>query len=495
MHSTSPTQAHGERTLVLVKPDGVRRGLTGEILRRIESKGYGIDALTVIQATEGQLKRHYAGLAAKDFFPDLLRYMSSGPLVAAVVTGHRVVEGVRALTGATDPTLAIPGTIRGDLGCDHGTGDMENLMHSSDSREAADRETAIWFPGATTDHCGVPSGTGEIHPVATVDKAAEFQRGLYERAASDRKRIVLPEPDDDRVLHAAAEVLERGIADVVFVGDERTVRARGVELGLDLGSAAVVSVDDPELSVAYARELSRLRAHTGLTVEDAAERLRDVSYFGTMMVQMNDADGMVSGASHTTAETIVPSFQIIRTRPGTSIVSSVFLMLMKDRIWAFGDCAVNPNPNPQQLADIAVSSAETAASFGLDPKVAMLSYSTGASGSGSAVEAVTEATEAVRSRAPGLPVEGPIQFDAAVDPSVAAKKLPGSAVAGHANVLVFPELEAGNISYKAVQRSAGAIAVGPVLQGLNKPVNDLSRGALVEDIVNTIAITAIQAQG
>ena len=289
-----------------------------------------------------------------------------------------------------------------------------------------------------------------------------FQADLIERARADRKRIVLPEPDDDRVLQAAAQV---------------------------------VSVDDPAYRERYAEEFARLRAKKGVTLEQAREKVTDVSYFGTMMVHMGDADGMVSGAAHTTAHTIVPSFQIIKTAPGVSVVSSIFLMAMKDRVWAFGDCAVNPNPTPEQLADIAVTSARTAAQFGVTPRVAMLSYSTGTSGAGPDVDAVVEATRLAREKAPELAIEGPIQFDAAVDAAVASKKLPGSDVAGKATVFVFPSLEAGNIGYKAVQRSSGALAVGPVLQGLNKPVNDLSRGALVEDIVNTVALTAVQAQG
>ncbi len=322
-----------------------------------------------------------------------------------------------------------------------------------------------------------------------------FQADLIERARADRKRIVLPEPDDDRVLQAAAQVLAAGIADITFVGDADYVAKRAGELGIDLSAAQVVSVDDPAYLERYAEEFARLRAKKGVTLEQAREKVTDVSYFGTMMVHMGDADGMVSGAAHTTAHTIVPSFQIIKTAPGVSVVSSIFLMAMKDRVWAFGDCAVNPNPTPEQLADIAVTSARTAAQFGVTPRVAMLSYSTGTSGSGPDVDVVVEATRLAREKAPELAIEGPIQFDAAVDEAVASKKLPGSEVAGKATVFVFPSLEAGNIGYKAVQRSSGALAVGPVLQGLNKPVNDLSRGALVEDIVNTVALTAVQAQG
>ncbi|WP_076464180.1 phosphate acetyltransferase [Actinomyces mediterranea] len=332
-------------------------------------------------------------------------------------------------------------------------------------------------------------------PKARAVTPLAFQADLIDRARADRKRIVLPEPEDDRVLLAAAEVLARGIADVILVGDADQVADRAGELGIDLSAARIVSVDDPELRVKYAEEFARLRAKKGVTLEQAHAKVADVSYFGTMMVHMGDADGMVSGAAHTTAHTIVPSFQIIKTAPGVSIVSSIFLMLMKDRVWAFGDCAVNPNPTPEQLADIAISSAKTAAQFGVAPKVAMLSYSTGDSGSGPDVDAVIEATRLAREKAPELAIEGPIQFDAAVDAAVAAKKLPDSAVAGRATVFVFPSLEAGNIGYKAVQRSSGAVAVGPVLQGLNKPVNDLSRGALVDDIVNTVALTAVQAQG
>jgi phosphate acetyltransferase len=224
----------------------------------------------------------------------------------------------------------------------------------------------------------------------------------------------------------------------------------------------------------------------------AADTVTDVSYFGTMMVHLGLADGMVSGARHTTAHTIRPAFEIIKTRPGVSVVSSIFLMALADRVLAYGDCAVIPEPTVEQLADIAISSAETASQFGIEPRIAMLSYSTGASGSGAEVESVRAATELVRSRAPSLSVEGPIQYDAAVDATVARTKLPGSAVAGRATVFIFPDLNTGNNTYKAVQRSAGAIAIGPVLQGLNKPVNDLSRGATVHDIVNTVAITAIQ---
>lgn len=336
--------------------------------------------------------------------------------------------------------------------------------------------------------------TLEVEPSDVVTPIM-FQAELVEHARAVRKTIVLPESDDDRILRAADAIVRRGIADIVLLGDETAVRARAAELGLNISAVRVVSTSDPALSGKYAAEFARLRAKRGVTLEQAREKIQDVSYFGTMMVHMGDADGMVSGAAHTTAHTIVPSFQIIKTRPGTSIVSSVFLMLLEDRVLVYGDCAVNPEPTAEQLADIAISSAATARQFGVEPRVAMLSFSTGTSGKGADVDKVREATELVRAKAPELAVEGPIQYDAAIDPTVAAKKAPDSLVAGRANVFIFPDLSSGNIGYKAVQRSSGAVAVGPVLQGLNKPVNDLSRGALVEDIINTVAITAVQAQG
>ncbi|MEE6274257.1 phosphate acetyltransferase [Georgenia wangjunii] len=321
-----------------------------------------------------------------------------------------------------------------------------------------------------------------------------FESELLERARGDRQHIVLPEGTDDRILRAASTLLSRGVADLTLLGNEQAVRGRARELGLDLDAAPVIDPRSSELLERFAEEYTRLRGHRGMTVERAREVLPSVSYFGTMMVHLGLADGMVSGAQHTTAHTIKPSFEIIKTRPGTSIVSSVFLMCLADRVLVYGDCAVNPDPTAEQLSDIAISSAETAAQFGIAPRVAMLSYSTGASGTGADVDKVRAATALVRERRPDLSVEGPIQYDAAVDASVAQTKMPGSDVAGRATVFVFPDLNTGNNTYKAVQRSAGAVAIGPVLQGLNKPVNDLSRGALVQDIVNTVAITAVQAQ-
>ncbi|WP_350347472.1 phosphate acetyltransferase [Agromyces sp. G08B096] len=320
-----------------------------------------------------------------------------------------------------------------------------------------------------------------------------FEYGLLERARRTRKHIVLPEGYDDRILRAAATLLARDVADLTILGEEIEIRARAIGLGLDISRATVLSNHDSVLVYRFADEYQRRRAHKGVTLEQARETVQDVSYFGTMMVELGLADGMVSGAAHTTAHTIRPAFEIIKTKPGVEVVSSVFLMALADRVLVYGDCAIVPDPTAEQLADIAISSAETAAQFGIPPRVAMLSYSTGESGSGADVDKVRRATALVRERAPELAVEGPIQYDAAADAAVARTKLPESDVAGRATVFVFPDLNTGNNTYKAVQRSAGAVAIGPVLQGLRKPVNDLSRGALVQDIVNTVAITAIQA--
>ncbi len=321
-----------------------------------------------------------------------------------------------------------------------------------------------------------------------------FQYGLIELARVSPQRIVLPEGDDDRILRAAATILSRGIAELTILGEEIEVHSRAIGLGLDITDATIISSFDDLLRIKFAEEYQRIRAHKGITFDQARDTVTDPSYFGTLMVQLGLADGMVSGATHTTARTIRPAFEIIKTKRGVSVVSSVFLMALADRVLVYGDCAVIPDPTAEQLADIAVSAAETATQFGIDPRIAMLSYSTGDSGSGAGVDKVRRATELVRARRPDLAVDGPIQYDAAADVAVAQAKLPGSEVAGRATVFIFPDLNTGNNTYKAVQRSAGAVAIGPVLQGLRLPVNDLSRGATVQDIVNTVAITAIQAQ-
>jgi phosphate acetyltransferase len=322
-----------------------------------------------------------------------------------------------------------------------------------------------------------------------------FEYGILEQARGVLKHIVLPEGDDDRILRAAGILLQRKVARLTILGVESSIRARASELGIDLADAAIIDPFHSELRERFAEEYARIRSPKGVTVSQAMDTVTDGSYFGTMMVHLGLVDGMVSGAKHTTANTIRPSFEIIKTRPGVSVVSSVFLMALADRVLVYGDCAVIPDPTAEQLADIAISSSETAVQFGIEPRVAMLSYSTGDSGSGADVEKVRAATALVRERRPELLVDGPIQYDAAADATVGAAKMPGSPVAGRATVFIFPDLNTGNNTYKAVQRSAGAVAIGPILQGLNKPINDLSRGALVDDIVNTVAITAIQAAG
>ena len=337
-----------------------------------------------------------------------------------------------------------------------------------------------------------PAASRNGHRVVT---PLMFEHQLVARARTADAHIVLPEGLEDRILRAADTLLSRKVARLTLLGDETQIRERASTLGLNLDAAQVIDPETSPLRDGYAATYAELRSHKGVTPEHAYEVVADAAYFGTLMVRAGEADGMVSGSITTTAHTIRPALEVIRTSPGVSVVSSVFFMGLADRVLVYGDCAINPDPTAEQLADIAVSSARTAAQFGVDPRVAMLSYSTGGSGSGADVEKVRAATELVRELAPELLVEGPIQYDAAVDPAVAATKLKDSPVAGRATVLIFPDLNTGNNTYKAVQRSASAVAIGPVLQGLNAPVNDLSRGATVRDIINTVAITGIQAKG
>ncbi|GGH65576.1 phosphate acetyltransferase [Rothia aerolata] len=324
-----------------------------------------------------------------------------------------------------------------------------------------------------------------------------FLHNLIEKARSDRRSIVLPEGYDVRILRAASIIARRDFCDLVLIGNPEKIQeicqAEGIKLPVGEG-VEIIDLENNEHTEDFAATYAELRAKKGVTIEQAREKMADPSYFGTMMVKKGIVDGMVSGAVNTTANTIRPSLEFVKTREGVSIVSSVFLMLMEDRVLVFGDCAVNPNPTGEQLADIAKASAETARQFGVDPKVAMLSYSTGTSGAGEDVELVKTGVEALKQANPDFPFEGPIQFDAASNMSIASSKLPGSEVAGQATVFIFPDLNTGNNTYKAVQQTSGAVAVGPVLQGLKKPVNDLSRGCTVDDIINTVAITAIQAQ-
>jgi phosphate acetyltransferase len=439
----------------------------------------------------------------------LAAHAAGSPPIAGVLltVGKHPGEETMALAGRLAPgmpVLSVPGgsfpTAARLLG-------LEGRLTAATPRKA---EIALGLfethvdADALTERLSVGSGE-RVTPMM-------FEHQLIERARADRRHVVLPEGTEERVLRAAEVLLRRNVCDLTLLGEPATVRRRAAELGLDLRPldadepadegpggvrAAHARVVDPmasPLRERFAELYARLRAHRGVGYELAYDVVGDVSYFGTLMVREGLADGMVSGAAHSTAATIRPAFEVIRTSPGAAIVSSVFFMCLADRVLVYGDCAVNPDPDAAQLADIAAQSAATAAQFGVEPRIAMLSYSTGTSGSGAEVDKVREATALLRERLPRLPVEGPIQYDAAVEPLVAAAKLPESEVAGKATVMIFPDLNTGNNTYKAVQRSAGAVAVGPVLQGLRKPVNDLSRGALVQDIVNTVAITAIQAQ-
>jgi phosphate acetyltransferase len=438
-------------------------------------------AVLVIAADRTEVLLAALLASASGTFPEVAGIVLNGPF--------ELPEPIMTLLDGFDVNLPIVAT-------DLGTFDTAaRIMRTRGRIAASDRryDTAL---GLFQTHVDITELTIEMGLAeSSVVTPLMFQYGLIERARADRKRIVLPEGGDDRILRAAAILLARDVADLTILGDEGEIRARATALGIDLAAAQILSPTDPEHVERFAEEYARLRAHKGVTLGQAADTVTDVSYFGTMMVHLGLADGMVSGAAHTTAHTIRPSFEIIKTKPGVDVVSSVFLMALADRVLVYGDCAVVPDPTSAQLADIAVSSAQTAQQFGIDPRVAMLSYSTGESGSGADVDKVRAATALVRERAPELLVEGPIQYDAAADAAVAKAKLPDSAVAGRATVFIFPDLNTGNNTYKAVQRSAGAVAIGPVLQGLNKPINDLSRGALVDDIVNTVAITAIQAQG
>lgn len=369
---------------------------------------------------------------------------------------------------------------------------------------AADEATAKFAAKQFSDRGVCVLASSDVDATALAEKLAAckqqlrspamFEYEINKMAAADKRTIVLPESEDARILEAAAIILARDLANITLLGEADEIAKQTADLGVDVSGAKIVSMKDESYLERYSAKYAELRAHKGVTIEQARERMAVPSYFGTMMIHEGEADGMVSGANNTTANTIRPSLEFIKTKPGVKVVSGAFLMSLADRVLVFADCAVTPNPTPEQLADIAASSAVTARSFGIDPKVALVSYSTGTSGAGPDVDAVKEAVDLLAAREPDFPFAGPIQFDAAIDPTVGKKKMPENPVAGSANVFVFPDLNTGNTTYKAVQRTAGAKANGPVLQGLKKPVNDLSRGALVDDIVNTIVMTAIQAQ-
>ncbi|MEV8317628.1 phosphate acetyltransferase [Streptomyces sp. NPDC059900] len=424
----------------------------------------------------GSLAAHSAGTPP---IAGVLLTLNEQPGEAILKLADRLAPGtpVIAVSGGSFPTA-------GELFA------LEGKLNAATPRKA---ETALGLFERYVDTAGLRSRVQA--PSSDRVTPMMFEHKLLEQARSDKRRVVLPEGTEERVLRAADVLLRRGVCDLTLLGPVEQIRKKAADLGVDLADSQLIDPKNSELRDAFATEYAELRAHKGVTVELAYDVVSDVNYFGTLMVQGGFADGMVSGSVHSTAATIRPAFEIIKTKPDASIVSSVFFMCLADKVLVYGDCAVNPDPNAEQLADIAVQAAATAEQFGVEPRIAMLSYSTGTSGSGADVDKVREATELVRQSRSDLKIEGPIQYDAAVEPTVAATKLPDSEVAGQASVLIFPDLNTGNNTYKAVQRSAGAIAVGPVLQGLRKPVNDLSRGALVQDIVNTVVITAIQAQG
>ena len=426
---------------------------------------------------------------AQDLGAEFIRLEDFDPTVAAVLAEAPAAENIVA-QGTGDisfdaevaAALGLPLAIIS--GAPQRTGELAQQNAESLGATVA---------GIFTDLEAVPGALASLGDVTPVMSADLFQKQLIDQARAAGSHIVLPEGDDDRILEAAHVVLRDKVAKLTILGNEADIKARAEELKLDLAGAEIINHLESPLAEEFAADFAELRKKKGVTLEQARETMQDISYFATMMVHKGLADGMVSGAAHTTAHTIKPSFQIIKTKPNASVVSSIFLMVMRGRLWAFGDCAVNPNPTAEQLGEIAIVSAQTASQFGIDPRVAMLSYSSGTSGSGPDVERAVAAVEAAKKLDSSVKVDGPLQFDAACDPGVAAKKMPNSEVAGQANVFVFPGLEAGNIGYKTAQRTGGALAVGPILQGLNKPVNDLSRGATVPDIINTVAITAIQA--
>ncbi|MFW5488122.1 MAG: phosphate acetyltransferase [Desulfovibrio sp.] len=415
-------------------------------------------------------------------YPDISGILLTGGLTPPANV-HRLIEG---WTGVPLPILSVK---------DHTYKTAQvisNLYGRIDPDDQRKIHTAL---GVFEDYVDTQSLSHKLNATRSSKVTPKmFEYGLVEKAKANLQHIVLPEGAGERILRAADILSRRGVAELTLLGREDQIQPKLNQLGLTLDKVNFIDPAKSKDLDDFAQTYFELRKHKGILLEDARDRMMDPTYYATMMVHKGLADGMVSGSVNTTAHTIRPSFEFIKTKPGTSIVSSVFLMCLSDRVLAFGDCAVNPNPTAEQLAEIAISSAHTAKIFGIEPRVAMLSYSTGKSGKGEDVERVVEATRLAKEKAPDLLLEGPLQYDAAIDPSVASIKMPDSQVAGRATVFIFPDLNTGNNTYKAVQRAAGAVAVGPVLQGLNKPVNDLSRGCTVPDIVNTVAITAIQAQ-
>jgi phosphate acetyltransferase len=492
-----------ERTLSSPTAGDVGKRLNAEVLYGHEGLGALVDDYLVAAMHVENFLKHLksgcllvtpgdrvdivlAGLATRlsSAYPDIAGILLTGNIGLAQPV-RNLIEG---WIGSPAPVLSVrentSETIQALARC-------KNRIETEDTRKI---NAAVDLFNTRVDADELEARLAELRSAGSAKITPKmFECALLARAAVRRMRIVLPEGAEERILRAADVLSRRRVADIILLGREKDIMDKMTALGIK----SEVTVIRPELSPKfeeYAATYHEMRKHKGLSMDQARAVLSDPTYYGTMMVYKNDAHGMVSGSINTTAHTIRPALEIIKTRPDASIVSSVFLMCLKDRVLVFGDCAVNPNPTAEQLADIAVSSARTAEIFGIEPRVAMLSYSTGTSGKGADVDLVAEAVRIAQKRAPDLPLDGPLQYDAAVDPGVARTKLPDSKVAGRATVFIFPDLNTGNNTYKAVQRASGAVAIGPVLQGLNKPVNDLSRGCTVADIVNTAAITAIQAQ-
>ncbi|MCH3884744.1 phosphate acetyltransferase [Tenacibaculum aquimarinum] len=426
-----------------------------------------------------------------------------GALQANASSNYPKVSGI-ILTGGLIPEESIIKLIEGVqstvpiISVEGGTFGISNKIGAVKSKIYASNNKKIVLSIDTFDKHVNTEGLANILTSFSSVKLTPsmFQYNLLQKAKLNKKHIVLPEGNDERILRAAARLQLLDIVNLTILGNKNTIQLKCNQIGLEI-NLDKINILNPEDSIyndSFATTLFEARKHKGITETTANDLVHDVSYFGTLMILNGLADGMVSGAVHTTMHTIKPALQLIKTKPGVSVVSSVFFMCLSDRVSVMGDCAVNPNPNAEQLAEIAISSAVSAEAFGIEAKVAMLSYSSGSSGKGEEVEKVRKATEITKKLNPNLLIEGPIQYDAAVDMSVAKTKMPDSKVAGQASVLIFPDLNTGNNTYKAIQRETGALAIGPMLQGLNKPVNDLSRGCTVDDIFNTVLLTAIQAE-
>ncbi|THD67805.1 phosphate acetyltransferase [Robertkochia marina] len=427
-----------------------------------------------------------------------------GALQANISTNYPRISGI-VLTGGLLPEPSIIKLIDGlsqvvpiisvQLGTFNATNQIGNIQANIYASSTQKIETSIDTFMKFVDFDSVLEHLINLQPKGITPRM--FQYDLMKRAQKEKKHIVLPEGTDDRILISTSRLVAMDIVDITLLGDPVKIEEKIVQLGINFPNRKpqIINPVDSEHFEDYVNTFYELRKHKNINLDIAKDMMSDVSYFGTMMIYKGHADGMVSGAVHTTQHTIRPALQFIKTKPGVSVVSSIFFMCLPDRVSVFGDCAINPNPTAEQLAEIAISSADSTKAFGIEPKVAMLSYSSGTSGKGEDVDRVREATEIVKSQRPDLKVEGPIQYDAAVDRTVGRSKLPDSEVAGQANVLIFPDLNTGNNTYKAVQRETGALAIGPMLQGLNKPVNDLSRGCTTDDVFNTVILTAIQAQG